>query len=134
MYGVKKEVPGGTTQTNTENYITMQKMVSMLRAAGEPMTRTDLVREMGMEDRAVRDIITFARLQGQPICSRSDRKGYWIGDEYDVGRLVKDYRCRAKSLNAIADALEQKVLQTLEERKEGEQICMEGLDIWADRN
>lgn len=131
MDNLATKKPSRRPGTNdTDNTIMIRRLMQVLEERTEPMSRMELVRILNIDDRTIRELISYARTKGVPICSASDRKGYWLGDEYDVARLVSEYRGRANTLQEVANALEREAMKRVREKREEQQLCMEGFEEW----
>lgn len=81
-----------------------------------PKSRYELQAELGVynkkgigvcpSERDVRRAIAELRDLGYNIASSSDTQGYWLGDEADKERTIKELKSRAMKLLKTADALE----------------------------
>lgn len=75
-----------------------------------PKSRKHLCIELGCSDRSLRMAIKELRDSGIPVCTDSETGGYWIGDEKEIDRTVKELRARAYKLILTADRLERKAI------------------------
>lgn len=81
-----------------------------------PKSRYELQAELGVynekgiavcpSERDVRRAIAELRDLGYNIASSSDTQGYWLGNEADKERTIKELKSRAMKLLKTADALE----------------------------
>ncbi len=71
-----------------------------------PISREALSRKTGIEDRTMREHIAVMRKKGVPICSKSDGKGYWLGNEKEIKITVNELRYRAFDMLRTAKAME----------------------------
>lgn len=91
-----------------------EKVLNMLTE--EPQSRYELqgrlavYNEKGIgvcpSERDVRRAIAELRDLGYNIASSSDTQGYWLGNEADKERTIKELKSRAMKLLKTADALE----------------------------
>lgn len=63
---------------------------------------------MGLNNKSeLRDLVHELRLNGYPVCSRTDKGGgYWLGSKEDIERTLADLKSRRNELNDIIAALE----------------------------
>lgn len=97
----------------------MQVILDVLSRAKEPVTREQLARETGVEDRTVRKCIQKLRIMGVPICSNSHRKGYTLATGDELNHMVADYRARGLACLEVA-------------RKIQLNRQLEGQEVWHD--
>lgn len=83
------------------------ELVSHLGTGKRNVTRRDaLVEKMGLSDRAVREAVSLARLEGACICNDQDGKGYYIGeDRAELERQYKQTINRGRKIFAALKAL-----------------------------
>lgn len=65
--------------------------------------RKMLCQMLGIKDRTLRNLVREARQKGIPICSKSQRKGYWLGTDEEIEKMIAEYRHRA--LDCILTAM-----------------------------
>ena len=71
-----------------------------------PQSRESLCRRLGCSDRTLRMLVTELRMDGEPVCSNSQTKGYWLGTQADRKHLAAEYRHRGAQMYHIANKLE----------------------------
>ena len=71
-----------------------------------PQSKEYLSAKLNCSEREIRKAVAELRRMGYNVCSNSGRKGYWLGDEEDKKRTVKEYRARAYALLKTAQAIE----------------------------
>jgi biotin operon repressor len=59
-----------------------------------PQSREILCKRIGCSDRVLRRAVRELRLSGVPVCSSSQTKGYWLGNDDEAKHLARDYRSR----------------------------------------
>ena len=72
-------------------------------------TREDLVKLTGVSDRLVRKVISELRREGYNICSDSQGKGYWLGNEAETRKTIAEYKHRATKCFQIAVDMERRL-------------------------
>lgn len=75
----------------------------------KPQSKGDLQDQLHCGERDVRRAVKELRENGYNIASNSERKGYWLGDEEDRLRTIRELRSRARKLEKTAAALEKGV-------------------------
>lgn len=70
------------------------------------VNREALAEALGLEDRATRQAVSYARLEGCCICNDQDGEGYYIGtDRAELERQYKQTVSRGKMIFASLAAL-----------------------------
>lgn len=82
------------------------------------ITRQELCRRTGLDDRTVRKLIETARNEGAPILSSSHVSGYWQSDDLnEIKRYLNELENRCKSVSRSAQSLRKYVA-----RQEGKYV------------
>lgn len=76
------------------------------------ITRAQLCALTGLSDRAVRQLIEVARIEGEVIINNQDGKGYYISnDPEDIRRQMASNRSRAMSILRQQKYLRRKLME-----------------------
>ena len=76
------------------------------------ISREQLCRVTGLNDRAVRNLIKRARENGAPILSTSHGAGYWVSDDLEeIKPYLREMEHRCKSLSRTVQSLRRDVAQ-----------------------
>ena len=73
------------------------KLLAMLQWE-KPTSRLSLSVRLGITERKVEELIAKLRDRGEPICSNSDTRGYWLSEGPDFRRTVKEIEHRGMVL------------------------------------
>lgn len=84
---------GKADEIKQVNDTTKTRIMSMLGC--QKVTREELSRCLGINDRAVRQAISELRREGYNICSDSSGSGYWLGSPEETRKTIAQYRRRA---------------------------------------
>ncbi|XVG95847.1 HTH domain-containing protein [Eubacteriales bacterium KG125] len=105
---IKKSTTEGANQNNQDNYTMTDTEAQVLnKLSSEPVSRSELSNWIGIDDRAVRKAIERLRLQGYPICSTSQKKGYWLSDnKEEIDKVIKEFRSKALKMLVTARNME----------------------------
>lgn len=96
------------------------KLLAMLQWE-KPTSRLSLSVRLGITERKVEDLIAKLRDRGEPICSNSETKGYWLSDGADFVRTVNE--------------IEHRGLVLLERARKMKSRKLKGqVDVWKSEN
>ena len=103
-----------TEQADKANYklnqvdnTTKTKIMSILGC--QKITRAELARCVGVNDRTVRLAIMELRREGYSICSDSNGSGYWLGNQEETRKTIATYRHRAIMCLETANEMEKRL-------------------------
>lgn len=70
----------------------------LMLLSDKPTTRLYLSLHLGITERKVERLIAELRDAGEPICSNSETRGYWLSTGADLTRTIKEMEHRALKL------------------------------------
>ena len=70
-----------------------ERLLTLL--SDKPTTRLYLSLHLGITERKVERLIAELRDAGEPICSNSETRGYWLSTGADLTRTIKEMEHRA---------------------------------------
>lgn len=105
---IKKDTPEGANQINQVNYTMTNTEAQVLnKLSNKPISRTELSKWLGISDRQMRQAIERLRDMGYPICSTSQKKGYWLSnDKEEIKKVIREYRRKALKMLITARRME----------------------------
>ena len=81
------------------------------KLTNKPKSRQTLCAELGCTDRTLRREVRRLRMEGFPICSNSQKGGYWLAEGEDLKHLIHDLEHRGLSCLEAARKIRQRELK-----------------------
>ena len=86
--------------------LSFQAWAVWIELTDRPQSLKVIADKVQLPERTVRRLLKELRDNGYNVASRSDKKGYWRGNEIDKRRTISELRSRARAEERTAAALE----------------------------